>query len=256
MCDKNGREAEFSASRKNNKSADGGVVEDRARVGYIDSVYCGSGVDGAGLRCVVFFAGCNLRCPFCHNPETLFQKGKAVSAEELVQKLRRYKPYFKRGGVTLSGGEPFLQKEFCLALARLLREENIRVAFETNGHVCDPALIAAGELICDVKNQETDDLSVYERFFAECVRQGKLPRVTNVLVPGKNDREEKLRTLARLVRRHFPQGNIRFLPFVKLCADKYAALGRFFPYADVRECEKEDVLRAERIVNEVFSQKI
>ena len=36
--------------------------------GYIDSVYSGSGVDGKGLRCVVFFSGCILRCPFCHNP--------------------------------------------------------------------------------------------------------------------------------------------------------------------------------------------
>ena len=44
-------------------------------VGYIDSVYCGSGVDGRGLRCVVFFSGCNLRCPFCHNPETLYKQG-------------------------------------------------------------------------------------------------------------------------------------------------------------------------------------
>ena len=48
--------------------------------GYVDSIYCGSGVDGDGLRVVVFFCGCNLRCGFCHNPETLFKKGREVTA--------------------------------------------------------------------------------------------------------------------------------------------------------------------------------
>ena len=111
--------------------------------GYIDSVYCGSGVDGKGLRCVVFFSGCNLRCPFCHNPETLYKQGIRTGVGELLEKLKRYRAYFRRGGVTLSGGEPFLQKEFCLALLRALKAENIHVCAETNGHIADGDFIAA-----------------------------------------------------------------------------------------------------------------
>ena len=223
-------------------------------VGYIDSVYCGSGVDGAGLRCVVFYAGCNLRCPFCHNPETLYKSGEAVTAGALAARMERYKPYFRRGGVTLSGGEPFLQKNFSLALAKLLRERGIRVAFETNGQICDEELIAAGEIICDVKNQTSQDLSLYDAFFAACGKQGRVPQVTNVLVPGKNDGEEALRALARLVIKHFPQGGVRFLPFRKLCEDKYKTLKIPFPYAAVRECEEGDIARANRIVSEIFSK--
>ena len=217
-------------------------------VGYIDSVYCGSGVDGPGLRCVVFFSGCNLRCPFCHNPETLYKRGTMSDVNSVLERLKRYRGYFRRGGVTLSGGEPFLQKEFVLALAQALRAENIRVCFETNGHIADPELIAAGDIVCDVKNQQTDDLSPYEHFFAECLRQGKSARVTNVLVPGVNDGEEKLRALARLVARYFPQEHIRFLPFRKLCEQKYEELGLPFLYADIREAEPWDVDRAEAIV--------
>ena len=56
------------------------------RNGFIDSVYCGSGVDGKGLRVVVFLCGCNLRCKFCHNPETLYKKGNEVTAEEVYEK--------------------------------------------------------------------------------------------------------------------------------------------------------------------------
>lgn len=229
-------------------------AEDSAPLGYIDSVYCGSGVDGKGLRCVVFFAGCNLRCPFCHNPETLFRQGETVEADALVARLERYKPYFKRGGVTLSGGEPFLQKEFALALARKLTERGVHVLFETNGHICDEELIAAGEIVCDVKNQESDDLSAYAKFFAACVRQGKVPQVTNVIVPGKNDSVEKLRALARLVKEYFPQGKIKFLPFRKLCEDKYKELGVPFPYAAVCEAGEEDIERAYTVVNDAFRQ--
>ena len=133
--------------------------------GYVDSIYCGSGVDGDGLRVVVFFCGCNLRCGFCHNPETLFKKGREVTVDEVVQRCLRYRGYIRRGGVTLSGGEPFLQKAFCLALVAELKRENVNVAIETNGKITDEDLIkAADSFIVDVKNQETDDLSAYEEF--------------------------------------------------------------------------------------------
>ncbi len=215
-------------------------------VGYIDSVYCGSGVDGAGLRCVVFFSGCNLRCPFCHNPETLVKRGEQTDADALAARLLRYKPYFRRGGVTVSGGEPFLQKEFALALSARLKERGINVCFETNGHITDAELIASGDLIVDVKNQETNDVSVYEQFFEECVRQKKDIKITNVLVPGKNDDREKLCALASLVHRYFPKKSVYFLPFRKLCAQKYEELGIPFPYSDIREAEEDDVAAAKK----------
>lgn len=225
------------------------MAAEKSCVGYVDSVYCGSGVDGRGLRCVVFFSGCNLRCPFCHNPETLYKQGTATGIDELMARLLRYKPYFRRGGVTLSGGEPFLQKQFVLALAERLKAEGVHVCIETNGHICDRELIAAGDLIVDIKNQQSGDLSAYENFFAECRRLGARVEVTNVLVPGVNDREEALRALGSLVRKYYPNGKIRFLPFRKLCAEKYENLGLPFAYANVREAEEEDVKRAEKLVN-------
>lgn len=233
---------------KKDKTANAAQVAAAPPVGYIDSVYCGSGVDGKGLRCVVFFAGCNLRCPFCHNPETLFKQGTMTDIDTLVSRLERYKGYFRRGGVTLSGGEPFLQKRFALALVSALHSKGIRCCFETNGYITDAELIGAAEyLIVDVKNQETDDLAPYEKFFAECVRQGKDVRVTNVLVPGKNDSAEKLSALASLVKKYFhgePSERIKFLPFRKLCEEKYAELSIPFQYAGCREGEQEDVEKA------------
>ena len=227
------------------------AAENAAPVGYIDSVYCGSGVDGKGLRCVVFFAGCNLRCPFCHNPETLFKQGTMTDIDTLVSRLERYKGYFRRGGVTLSGGEPFLQKRFALALVSALHSKGIRCCFETNGYITDAELIGAAEyLIVDVKNQETDDLSAYEEFFSVCREKGTPVRITNVLVPGKNDGGQKLQALAALLRKYFPAEKVKFLPFRKLCEEKYAELKRPFPYADIREAEEVDICAAEKIFTE------
>ncbi len=228
-------------------------VETARDTGFIDSVYCGSGVDGKGLRCVVFFSGCNLRCPFCHNPETLCKRGEPMRLDLLLDRLERYRAYFRRGGVTLSGGEPFLQRGFCLALLRALKDRGIRTCVETNGHIADGELIAAcGEIVCDIKNQETDDLSAYDAFFALC-KEGRVSlRATNVLVPGKNDTAEKIGALASLLRRSSVEEGIRFLPFRKLCLDKYRELGMVFPYVNIREAEEGDILRA----NIVFRQFI
>ena len=75
-------------------------------------------------------------------------------------------------------------------------------------------------------------------------------RITNVLVPGKNDGEQKLRTLASLLRKYFPAEKVKFLPFRKLCEEKYAELKRPFPYADIREAEETDICAAEKIFTE------
>lgn len=216
--------------------------------GFVDSIYCGSGVDGRGLRCVVFFSGCNLRCPFCHNPETLYKKGEERTADEVVARTLRYRPYFRRGGVTLSGGEPFLQREFAAAVLTKLKERGIDRCAETNGTICDEELISLCDtIVADVKNQESDDLSAYEIFFEACVRQRKEVRMINVLVPGKNDTPEKIAALKALADRFSLSDTFRFLPFRKLCADKYRNLGRPFPYGGIREAEERDLARAKTL---------
>ena len=213
--------------------------------GFIDSVYCGSGVDGKGLRVVVFTSGCNLRCKFCHNPETLYKTGKSVTAKEIFEQCLRYKAYIRRGGVTISGGEPFVQKQFCLELIKLLHSADIHCLIETNGHVADEEIISACDgFIVDVKNQETDDLSVYDEFLNVCDRLKKSVTLTNVLIPDVNDAEEKIRRLNELKSRHASVEKIKFLPFHKMCAEKYEKLGVEFLSKNDREPSDEDVTRA------------
>jgi anaerobic ribonucleoside-triphosphate reductase activating protein len=89
--------------------------------GYIKE----SVVDGPGIRFVVFFQGCPHLCPGCHNPETHdMAGGRDTDTEEVLQRMRESRLI---RGLTLSGGEPFLQAEAALILARAARASRLNV---------------------------------------------------------------------------------------------------------------------------------
>lgn len=91
----------------------------------IASTISDSIVDGPGLRFTVFTQGCPHHCPGCHNPETHDPAGgREISVEELARTMLG-NPL--TDGLTLSGGEPFLQAEECAALARIARERGLNV---------------------------------------------------------------------------------------------------------------------------------
>ena len=82
-------------------------------------------VDGPGLRFTVFTQGCPHRCPGCHNPDTHnLDGGREISVQELAAKMAA-NPLTE--GLTLSGGDPFLQGEDCATLARLAHERGLNV---------------------------------------------------------------------------------------------------------------------------------
>lgn len=82
-------------------------------------------VDGPGLRFTVFTQGCPHDCPGCHNPEThSLAGGQVVTVAELVEQMLA-NPL--TAGLTLSGGDPFLQGGECAALARAAHEKGLNV---------------------------------------------------------------------------------------------------------------------------------
>ena len=104
--------------------------------GLIHSFESFSTLDGPGIRYVVFFSGCFLRCVFCHNVdmvEPLPGTCKEYSVAEVVEKVKRARPYFARsgGGVTLSGGEPFFQFDFIRELLSEFTNEGIHTTVDT-----------------------------------------------------------------------------------------------------------------------------
>ena len=194
-------------------------------IGYIHSFESLAAVDGEGVRFAVFFSGCPLRCVFCHNPDTWEGKGEAYTPEALVQKVSRYKPYFKeRGGVTFSGGEPLLQSAFLCATIPLLQEKGIPYVVDTSGAVPlgeteKTVLKNASEVLLDLKFSSDalylkhtgrgieNTLKVLD--FLE--RYAVPTTVRTVVIPGINDSEKEI---------------VRYLPHLKgkSCVKKYELL--------------------------------
>lgn len=82
-------------------------------------------VDGPGLRFVIFTQGCMHNCPGCHNPDTHdLNGGSEMSVTEILTELDK-NPL--TDGITLSGGEPFLQAEGCAELAREAKTRGLNV---------------------------------------------------------------------------------------------------------------------------------
>ena len=85
--------------------------------GNIHSVETFGSVDGPGVRLVIFFQGCIMRCKYCHNPDTWNpEDGKEIQADEVIRRIERNSSYYKKGGITATGGEPLMQPEFLLEL--------------------------------------------------------------------------------------------------------------------------------------------
>lgn len=86
-------------------------------------------VDGPGIRYTIFFQGCPHHCPGCHNPETHdFNGGHFEEIEDIVKEIKK-NPLLL--GVTISGGEPFSQKEELLTLVKEIRKTNLNIMVYT-----------------------------------------------------------------------------------------------------------------------------
>ena len=104
--------------------------------GYIHSTESFGTVDGPGVRFVIFFQGCPMRCKYCHNPDTWepFQ-GTQMTAEELLEEYERNRVFYKGGGITATGGEPLMQIPFLTELFKKAKERGIHTCLDTSGIV-------------------------------------------------------------------------------------------------------------------------
>jgi len=109
-------------------------------IGYVHSWEVGSTVDGPGLRFVGFLTGCLLRCQYCHNPDTWHKKnGHPVTVSRAMQQIGKYVKVLKisKGGVTLSGGEPMLQRPFTMRIFRRCKALGLHTCMDTSGRLGD-----------------------------------------------------------------------------------------------------------------------
>lgn len=216
-------------------------------IGRINSIQSLGAVDGPGIRYVIFMQGCPLRCVYCHNPDTwLTEGGEEYTADELVKKALRYRGYWgKDGGVTVSGGEALMQAQFVEELFQKLHENNVHTALDTSGIGCTLAeaervLQHTDLVLCDLKFLNKADYMKYtrgdytkvEQFLQLTAMKGVKLWIRHVVIPGLTDSLENLQAIRDKAQSYPNFEKLEFLPFHKLCIEKYDRMGLEFPLRD------------------------
>ncbi len=203
-------------------------------------------VDGPGIRVVIFMQGCPLRCIFCHNPEMQeYDGGTKYAPQDVLRIVLKYKNYFgNQGGVTFSGGEPLAQPEFLLECLRLCKEEGINTCLDTSGVGNDKfnekILSYVDLVILDIKAltndkyKEMTNLSIDKNleFLDLCQKLNKKLWLRNVIVPGINDTENYIKSLATFIKPLSNVEKVELLPYHTMGKIKYEKLNREYKLID------------------------
>ncbi|MEG1715444.1 MAG: pyruvate formate-lyase-activating protein [Lachnospiraceae bacterium] len=226
--------------------------------GYIHSYQSMGTLDGPGIRFLVFLQGCPLRCAYCHNPDTwlLNEYHETADPQDILKKALRFRKYYgSKGGITISGGEALLQAEFVKEVFALCREENIHTCLDTSGCIMNTnvqKLLDYTDLVLlDLKMTTQED---YERYtggsldtvlgFLHTLNQMEIATwIRQVIVPGLNDNSDNIRRLKAFVSGYECIEKVEFLPFRKLCKEKYSKLGIEFAFDQYAEGTDETIQR-------------
>ncbi len=232
--------------------------------GYIHSIETCGTVDGPGLRYVMFLSGCPLRCLYCHNPDAQGKPhGEIRTSESVIEEVLRYRNFIRRGGITISGGEPMMQNEFVHDVFRRAKAEGIHTALDTSGflgHRASDAMLESVDLVLlDIKGsdpktyRETTGVALQPTLdFARRLSDlGKSMWIRFVLVPGLTDDETNVRGVAKFVAGLNTVERVEVLPFHKLGESKYEQLGMRYQLGDTPAPTMEQVARC----REIFSSE-
>jgi pyruvate formate lyase activating enzyme len=209
-------------------------------MGFMHSFTTGSTVDGPGVRVVGWTTGCMWRCQYCHNPDTwTMRNGIPVSVSQALDELRKYRHGLKvmAGGVTISGGEPLMQRHFVMKVLAGAKAMGIHTAIETNGflgaELTDSDLDNIDLVLLGIKTWDRDRHRVLTGRdngptleLARRLAARKLPIwVRFVLVPGLTDDPSDITQIADFVAQLGNVERVEVLPFHQMGRFKWHTLG-------------------------------
>ena len=236
--------------------------------GHIHSVESFGSADGPGVRYIVFLKGCNMRCQYCHNPDTWAKDGgELMTPEEVLKKAVRYKTYWKeKGGITVSGGEALLQIDFVTELIRLAKEKGVNTCLDTSGNpfsLEEPFKSKFDELMkytdlfmLDIKHmddaahrkltgQTNQNILEMAAYLSD---HGKAMWIRHVLVPGITTEEDELHRLRSFLDTLKTVERVEVLPYHTLGVFKWKELGIPYQLEGVDPPTKEQIDRAKEIL--------
>ena len=235
--------------------------------GKVHSIESFGTVDGPGTRFVIFLKGCNLRCLYCHNPDTWKMDGaKEYSVKQLLDEYETVKE-FVRDGITISGGEPLLQIDFLIEFYKEAKKRNIHTCLDTSGSTFNPLdkelMLKFDELIkyvdlilLDIKH--IDDIEHIKLTklsnkapinFARYLSEKMIPVwIRHVVVPGITLNDKYLFQLGLFLRELKNIEGIEVLPYHTMALPKYEEMKMKYPLEEVPSCTKDEAKRARQVI--------
>ncbi len=236
--------------------------------GYIHKLESFGCADGPGSRFVIFFSGCKMRCLFCHNPDTWdMKKGTLYTAEELLKEAESCRAYWgKKGGITVSGGEPLVQIDFLIELFTLAKQKGINTCIDTAGgpfslegewfEKFKKLMEVTDILLMDIKHiDEKEHIKLTGQSGKNIIQMfryldeiNKPIWIRHVLTPGITDNDEYLTRTRDFIRTLHNVQRVEILPYHGLGAIKYKDLGIEYPLKDVASPSAERIQNAKNIL--------
>ena len=222
--------------------------------------------DGPGIRTIVFFKGCFMRCAWCCNPEsqefeiqTLVENGREktvgrdVTAEEILPEILADAPYYRRsgGGVTLSGGEILGQADFARDLLEVCKQSGLHTAVESTANApfetISRILPFLDLYLLDIKHMNSAKHKEYTGAGNELILEnakrlaesGVELIIRTPVVPNFNDTPEEIRAISKFAASLRGVKEHHLLPYHRLGQDKYSGLGRRYALEGVEPPSKE-----------------
>ena len=237
-------------------------------LGNIHSVETFGSADGPGVRYIVFLKGCNMRCKYCHNPDTWAKTdGELRSPEDVLKQALRYKNYWgKKGGITVSGGEALLQIDFVTELFTLAKQQHVNTCLDTSGNpftreepfyskfeelmkVTDLVMLDIKHMDDEAHRELTGQTNTNILDMARCLSDnGKAMWIRHVLVPGITDDEGQLKRLRKFIDTLNTVERVEVLPYHTLGVFKWKELGIPYRLEGVKPPTEEQVQRAREIL--------
>ena len=238
-------------------------------MGRIHSLESFGSVDGPGVRFVVFFQGCPMRCLYCHNPDTwLLSDGQDMTADHIINRMVRNITYYKTGGITATGGEPMVQIDFLTELFTKAKEKNIHTCLDTSGIVftedkdsemykkIEQLMKVTDLVMLDIKHiddaehrtltgQPNSPVLAFARYLDEIK---KPVWIRHVVVPGITFKEEQLTALGRFLKTLSNVEKLEVLPYHSLGKAKYKNLDYDYALKDTPQLTKAEAKEAEKII--------
>lgn len=235
--------------------------------GFIHSIETFGTVDGPGIRLVVFFQGCPMRCLYCHNPDTWEpRKGQKMTADEILSLYEKNRNYYKNGGITATGGEPLLQINFLTELFGKAKKRGIHTCLDTSGILYKNSHFSAFDtlfsftdlILLDLKHSDPSTHKTLTGHSSEAVLEfldktskARIPVIIrHVLVSGITDSTAQLEGIGRIIAAHPNVTGVEVLPYHNMGEKKYEELQIPYPLKGMETMRNEEAVKARKTILE------